>query len=184
METVREQLDLARNVGLEFHQELAGDRQASAPRLGDMDTHEPVDCRDVVLPAAPHHGVALPHQEPVANVQRGTGDGLSRRPIEHPHRQAVAPVGYLQQQTAIAALVVPRGENTNICGEMHEPVAVTRGQREVRDPLVKGMVRVDSKMGRAVELYVWANVAKGSPSSERPPSVDLEGSNGHRESFV
>jgi len=35
-------------------------------------------------------------------------------------------------------------------------------------------------MGRAVELQVWANVTKGSPSGERLPSVDLEGSDGYR----
>jgi hypothetical protein len=38
------------------------------------------------------------------------------------------------------------------------------------------MVRVDGKTSGAVELQVGANLTKGSPSSERLPSVDLKGS--------
>jgi hypothetical protein len=38
---------------------------------------------------------------------------------------------------------------------------------EVCNPLVEAMVWVDCKMGRAVELQIWANVTKGSSSNER-----------------
>jgi len=97
VQTVGEQLDLARSIGLEFHAEPTGDWQAGAQRLRDMNAHEPVDGGNVVLPAAPDHSVALAHQEPVADLQRCAGDCLTRRAIEHPHGQPVAPVRHFQQ---------------------------------------------------------------------------------------
>src|SRR5215470_3921737 len=80
----------------------------------------------------------------------------------------------------VAAPVVLGDDDADVSRETRQPVGVTRCQKQVRDPLVEGMVRVNGKVRRAVELHVWACVTKGSPPGERLPSFDLEGGDGHR----
>ena len=133
VQTIGEQLDLAQCIWLEFHHELAGDRPAGLLGVGGVDAHQPGDRRYVVLPAAPHYGITLAHQKSVSNIQWRTGDGLGRCAIEHPQRQAVPSVEYIEQQTAIAASGILRGKDADIGRKMDEPVAVTRSQSEVRD---------------------------------------------------
>ena len=89
-----------------------------------------------MLPAAPHHGITVAHQKAVSDVKRRTGDRLGRRAIEHPQRQAVPSIGYVEQQAAIAALRILGGKDADIGRKMDEPGAVARRQSEVRDPLV------------------------------------------------
>src|SRR5262249_3647367 len=148
VQTVREQLDLAGGVGLKLHQELAGDGPVSAPRLWDLDAHEPVDGGDVMLPATPHYGVAVAHQEPIPRVQRGTGQGRTRGAIEQPQGQAVPPVWDVAHEAMIATLEIDRPEEAHIRGEMHHAMVIARGEVEVRDTLIAGMARIHRKMRR------------------------------------
>jgi hypothetical protein len=117
-----------------------------------------------MLPATPHHGVTLVHQETIPGVQRRTGDSGTWGVIEHPERQAVPPVRHVEQEAMIATLGVNRREDTNIRGETHQAVVVTRGKVEVGDPLVEGMGWVHRKMRRSIELFIWTNDTKTAPT--------------------
>ena len=130
---VGKQLDLARGAGLETHQKPAGDRTAVPLRLRNLDAHQPVDGRHVVLPAAPHDGVAVAHQEAVARIGRRTGVDRSRDAIEGRQRQAVAAVRHVEQQAMIAAPRVFGGQDADIRGEMHEAIAIARSQVDIGD---------------------------------------------------
>jgi len=163
VQTIGEQLDLTRGVGLKLHQDLPRDGAVSALRLRDPDAHEPVDCRDIMLPATPHHGVAVAHQEPIPRVQRRTGDRGTWGMIEQPERHAVSPVRHVEQGAVIATLGVNRCEDAHIRGETHQAVVVTRGKVEIRDPPVEEMGRIHRKMRCSIELFIGTNGTKSAP---------------------
>ena len=117
-----------------------------------------------MLPATPHHCVALAHQEAIPGVQRRTRDGGTWGVIEHPQSQPIPPVWHVEQEAMIATLGVNRPEDANIRGETHQAVVVTRGKVEVRDRLVEGMGRVHPKMRRSIELFIWTNGTKCAPT--------------------
>ncbi len=179
VQTVGEQLDLAWGVGLQLHQELAGDGPISALRLWDMDAHQPVDGGDVMLPATPYHGVAVVHQEPIPRVQRCTGKGRTRGPIEQPQRQAVPPVRDVEHEAMIAALGIDRREEAHIRGEMHQAVVIARGEVQVGDIPVARMGRIHRKMRRAIQLFIGTDRTKGTPVGEDLPRRYLKGHKGH-----
>jgi hypothetical protein len=175
MQTVGEPLDLAGGVRLKLHQELAGERPISALRLWDMDAHQPVDGGDVMLPATPHYGVAMAHQDPIPRVERCTGLGRTSGTIEHPQGQAVPPVRDVEHEAMIAAVGIDRGEEAPIRGAMHQAVGIARGEVEVRDTLVAGMGRIHRKMRRAIQLLIRTHGTTGTPVGEGLPMRNRKG---------
>ena len=61
----------------------------------------------------------------------------------------------------------------HICSKSHAAVAIARRKIEVGDATVAGMAWVDGKMRRTVELQIWADDTKSSPTREALPSVDF-----------
>ena len=179
MRPVGKQLDLARSARLETDQQPARDRTAVPLRLRNLDAHEPVGRRHVVLPAAPRHGVAAAHQEAVAGIGRRTGVDRPGDTIEGRQRQPVAAVRRVEQQAMVAARRVLGSEDADIRGEMHEASLVARGQVDIGDDAVEGMRRVDREMRRAVELDIAPDIAKLPPAGERLAGFDLKGDNSH-----
>ena len=72
--------------------------------------------------------------------------------IEHRERQPVTPVYYVEQQAAVAALLVLGGQDPQICSKSDPAVTIARRKIEVGDATVAGMARVDGEMRRTVEL--------------------------------
>ena len=145
VQTIGEQLDLTRSVGLKLHQNLPRMGPSALCASGTRMRMSPSTARDVMLPATPHHGVALVHQEPIPGVQRRTGDRGAWGVIEHPERQAVPPVRHVEQEAMIATLGVDRREDAHIRGETHQAVGVTRGKVEVRDAPLREWVGSTAK---------------------------------------
>jgi len=149
---VGKQLDLARSSGLEAHKQFPRNRATSRLRVGDMDAHKPIDCRDVMLPTAPHDSVAMAHQKPISAIERHTGGDGPCDAIEHRERQPVASVYHVEQQAAAAAFRVLGSQDPHICSKSDTTIAIARRKIEVGNATVTGMARVDGKMCCAVEL--------------------------------
>jgi len=145
-----------------------------------MNAHQPIDARDVMLPTAPHYSVAMAHQKPISAIVQHTGSDRPWDAIEHRERQPVAAVYYVEQQAAVAALLVLGGQDPQICRKSDAAIAIARRKIEVGDAAIAGMARVDGKVRRTVELQIWASDTKSSPTREALPSVDFKRNDGHR----
>lgn len=180
MRAVGKELHLARRVEPETDHQRAANRAAiRGPRLRHRGAHQAGDIRHIVLPAAPRHGIALPHHEPVAGIDRRTGNG-GRRTVQKPHGDAGPAVGYVEEQPAIAACRLAREEDRDVGGETHQAPGITRRQANIRDAAIVGVGRIDREMRSAVDLLVGARRAEGSPLGERLAFGNLKTQHRHR----
>ena len=115
----------------------------------------------------------MAHQKPISAIERHTGGDRPWDAIEHRERQPVAPVYHVEQQAAVAALLVLGGQDPQIGSKSNAAVAIARRKIEVGDATVAGMARVHGKMRGTVELQIWADDTKSSPTREALPSVDF-----------
>ena len=108
-------LHLGAGIGLEGHDYLPGQWTLGRHGVGHLHSHEPLDVRHVGLPAAPGHGVPMPHKKAVPRIQRDAGvEGFacSMHVLED---TALAPVGYFKQDAVVAPLRLDRSDDGEIC---------------------------------------------------------------------
>src|SRR5262249_25022666 len=148
----------------------------------DTDVHEPVDRGDVMLPATPHDGIALAHQEPIPGIERRTRGDRSWSVIEHPQCQSVSSVRHVEQKAIIAALRVNRPKDADIRCKTYQAVVVTRGEAEVRNAPVERGGRINRKMCDSIELFIRTNGTKSAPTSQCTSRCELTGYDCHRKS--
>ena len=153
-------LRLDHGVGLEGHNNLARHGFAAFQRFRRVDSQQPRRVGDVVLPAAPHHGVALPHQEPVARVQGRVGRNV-RCAVDVAQGKGFAPVQHVQQQPPVAFAWIVRAEDAKVRAELDLALGIARGQLDIGDGLVGRMERVNGKVSCPVYLRVRACGAEG-----------------------
>ena len=79
--------------------------------------------------------------------------------------QLLASVQHVQQQPAVAVVIVHRLDDPKVGRELHEPVAVSRRQRNVRDHRVVRMRRIHREVRQPVNLLVPPHVAETCPSA-------------------
>ena len=158
---VGEELRVGGQGGLEGYDDRAGDRGAVGVNgVGDSAAEQAGGVGDVVLPAAPDQGVAGAHQVAVAGMREGFGGRIGGA-VEVFEGQFPAPVGDVQQQPAVAVVVVHGLEDAEIGGEFHQAGEVAGGEGDVGDNGVVGMFRVNGEMGEAVNALVGAHRAEG-----------------------
>src|SRR5262249_481949 len=152
MHSIREELHLDVGIGLEGHCDLPGDGlTASVDGLRDLYAYQPGRCRHIVLPAAPDYGVALAHQKAIARLHSAD------RTVKIRQHSRVAAIDDIQKQPMVPVLQRCRLEDADICPASHQAMGIPWGESQVSDPSVAGMVRVDSEVYRAIQLFVWAD---------------------------
>ena len=122
---VGEVLGLDLGIGLEGYDNPAGYGLAVFHRLRRMDAQQAGSVGDVVLPAAPDDGIALPHQEAVAGVQRRVWCDVGSA-VDVAQGQGLASIQHVEQQAAITFGRVVRPQNAEIGREFHQPLLVAR----------------------------------------------------------
>ena len=180
MVPVGQEVRISGQSRLEGHDDTAGNgRAVRIDRVGNIAAEQAGRIRHIVLPPAPHQAVTLPHQKAVA----GMGVGIRRRigrAVEVFQRQLLAPVKHIQQQAAIAVVIVHRLDDAAIGGELHQPGGVARRQANVGDDGVVGMFRVNGKAGDAVNLLVGAHRAKGLAAGKGTAGGDVQSGQCHK----
>ena len=171
---VGQKLRRRRRGGLEGNDDGAGHRRTVGPEcVGDAAPEQPRRVGNVVLPAAPDQAVAAAHQEPVARMRVGIGRAV-RGAVKIFQRQFPAPVRHVQQQPAVAVVVVHRLDDTKVGGEFHQAGGVARCQANIGDDCVVAVFRVNGEARRPVQLLVSPNFSKRLPGGESPPRADFQ----------
>ena len=153
-------LVLDNGVGLEGHDDGAGDGLAVLLGLRSVDAKQARGVGYVVLPAAPDDGVALAHQEAVAGVQGRVRSDVGGA-VDVAQGQGLAPVEDVEEQAAVALGRVVGAQDAEVGGELDESLLIAGRELDVGDGLVGRMHGVDGEVGDAIDLGVGANVAEG-----------------------
>jgi hypothetical protein len=161
-------LHLDVGIGLESHRDLPCDGlTASVDGLWDLYAYKPGRCRHIVLPAAPDHGVALVHQKAIARFH------AADRTVKICQHGRVAPIDNIQEQPVVPVLERCGLEYADICPAPHQAMCIPWGELQVSDSGVTGMVRSDSEVHRAIQLFVWADVTKSCTLRKGAAGLDL-----------
>ena len=161
-------------------QERARDRAGVTAGRRHREGHEAVLARDVVLPAAPRHRVAVAHEKAVAEILGRRRIGHAHRAVEHPERHLAAAVGHVEEEPAVAARGVPRPQHVEVRFALDQTRRVARGQGEIGDGLVRRVSRVDADAEDPRDLLVGARVTEGAAVEHRRTLCDPERCHGHR----
>ena len=140
----------------------AGDRRAvGAEGNREVAAHQASLARHVGLPAAPHHRVALFHEEPGADLRRRAGivrvgtavDPMAQSPL-------ASPVEDIVEDAPVAPARIDGLEDLDIHRVLDSATPVTRSPLQVHDPRVPGIRRVELALGVADQPLVCAHVAE------------------------
>ena len=155
-----QQKGLHRIIRLKLAENLSGQGTAGADGLGRLQPDQSGDIGQIGLPATPDDGVALAHQESVSRFQWRHRVCNRRRAVEPSNDGFPAPVHYVEQQPAIALAKFYRLEHREIGGHRNFASRVPGRQVQVGDHLISGMQRVHGKMDRALNEFVWTDLAE------------------------
>jgi hypothetical protein len=133
------------------------DRKARSQAIGAR--------RHVTLPAAPHHGEAVPHQKAVASM---LGVSTFRRTVESRHDRLVAAIGHVAYEAPIAAIEIERLQDPEVALILDIAVRVARGRIEVDDPDILGMCRIEFAEDRAVQPFIRPDGAEFRAAKHGP----------------
>jgi hypothetical protein len=85
----------------------------------------------------------------------------------------VAPIDNIQEQPVVPVLERCGLEYADICPAPHQAMCIPWGELQVSDSGVTGMVRSDSEVHRAIQLFVWADVTKSCTLRKGAAGLDL-----------
>jgi hypothetical protein len=157
---VRRRRRIVRQVSWrDFRASLVGDEREADPagHVGGG-RGDPQHWRfDVELPADPHDGVAILHQEAVAEI-RSSRRVLTPSGAIEPTEDALAPaVGDLEEQGAVAACGIHRLQHVEIGGEVHASIASACHRAEIGDGLVVWVGGIECELDGPRQLFVRAD---------------------------
>jgi hypothetical protein len=175
MHSIREELHLDVGIGLEGHGDLPRyGLTASLNGLRDLYAYKPGRGRHIVLPAAPDYSIALAHEKAITRFH------AADRTVKIRQHGRIAAIDDIQEQPVVSVLKRNGLEYADIRRATHQAMCIPRGEVQVSDPDVAGMVRVDSEVHRAIQLFVWADITKGYALRKGAAGLDLKGCDRHR----
>ena len=166
-------------VGPPLAEHRTADRPVVAAGHRHGEREETILARDVVLPAAPRDRVAVPHQEPVAELLRARRVGHADGAVEHPQRDLAAAVRDVEKEPAVAARRIDGPQQIEVRGGLDEPGAVARRQGQIRDGLVRLVAGIDAQAQDTDDLLVGARFTERPALQDDRAPRDLERRHGH-----
>ena len=122
---------------------------------------------NVELPADPHEGVSLFHQEAVAEIGGGHRVlAATRTSIKASEQSLASAIGDLEQERAVAFLCFNWSKDVQVGGEVDAPVGRAGRVLEIDDSLVVLVCRIESELDRAGELLVRTNLTERLASGD------------------
>src|SRR5262249_7582777 len=137
------------------------DRLSLIERGRRIERHQSSPARNVELPSHPHQGIALPHQETVAEIRLGGWIGYRRCAVESAKDVLAPAVEDIEECDAVAAGGVLRGEGVKISGKRHPAGSIARRLVEIDDGAIAGMCGVAREKHLPDDLLVGARGAEG-----------------------
>ncbi len=125
-----------------------------------IERHKPVATRYIELPSDPHKGVALAHQEAVAEIGFAGGIGHLRSAVELLDDILAPTIEDIEQCDAVAACRVFRRNHVEIGRKGHTSRGIAGGLVDIDDGDVAGMRGIDRKVDLTNDLLVGPDRAK------------------------
>jgi hypothetical protein len=116
--------------------------------------------RNIELPPHPHQGIALLHQEAVAEIPLGGWVGYHRCAVVVAKDVLAPAVEDIEERDAVAAGGIFRSKHVEISRKRHAPVRIARRLVEIDDGLIAGMRGIDREKHLPDDLLVGAGGAE------------------------
>jgi hypothetical protein len=176
MHSIGQELHVHVGIGLEGHGDLPYDGLSiSVDSFRDLYPYKSRCGWHIVLPAAPDYRVALAHQKAI------TGFHTAYRTVKIRQHSRVAPINDVQEQPVVSVLEHCGLEDANICPAPHQAMRIPWGELQISNTGMAGMVRVNSEVHCAIQLFVWADITKGCALRKGAAGLDLQGCDRHIE---
>jgi hypothetical protein len=109
----------------------------------------------------------MAHEKAIAGIHS------TDRAVEIRQHGRVAAIDDIQEQALVAIMEVNGLEQAKIGRALHQALGIAWGTLQVSNRGIAGVVRIDSDVHGAVELFVGASVAKGNALRKGTAGLDV-----------